>query len=66
MKRASIACSDTASDGAEMALLKACRSVVQVLDHEGKGDATGTEVVAQPREPAMPKPQPQQATWAPR
>ena len=33
---------------------------------EGKGDATGTEVVAHHQERAMPKPLSQQATWAPR
>ena len=47
-------------------LSKACESVAQALDHEGKSDATGTEVVTHLRERAMPKPQPQQATWVPR
>ena len=45
-------------------LLQACRSVAQALEHRGKGGATGTEAVAHPRERAMPKSQPQQATWA--
>ena len=42
--------------------LRACRSVAEALDHEGKGDATGTQVVAHPQERAMPKPHPPQAT----
>ena len=42
-------------------LLKACRSVSQALEHEGKGDAASTEVVAHPRDRAIPQPQPQQA-----
>ena len=28
--------------------LRACRSVAQALEHEGKGDATGTEGVGDP------------------
>ena len=39
-------------------LLGACRSVAQALEHEGKGDATGTEVVAHPQKRTMPKPHP--------
>ena len=39
-------------------LLRAYRSVAQALEHEGKDDATGTEVVAHPQERAMPKPHP--------
>ena len=38
--------------------MKACQSVAQALEHEGKGDATGTEMVAHPQERAMPEPQP--------
>ena len=45
---------------------KACRSVAQALEHEGKGDTTGAEVVAHSQERAMPMPQPQHATWVPR
>ena len=39
-------------------LLRECRSVAQALEHEGKGGATGTEVVAHPQERVMPKPPP--------
>ena len=42
--------------------MRACRSVAQTLDHEGKGDATGMEGVGDPPERAMPEPQRQQAT----
>ena len=45
-------------------LLEACRSVAQALAHGGEGDAIGTEMVAHFWERAMPKPQPQRATWA--
>ena len=41
---------------------RACRSVAQALEHEGNGDAAGTEGVGNPQERAMPKPRRRQAT----
>ena len=62
-----ISCSPTASHGRVWrCLLRACRSVAQALEHEGKGDATGTEGVGNPQERAMPTPHRRQASWAPR
>ena len=54
------------STAAWRCLLRACRSVAQALDHEGKGDATGTQVIGHPQERAMPKPHRRQAAWTPR
>ena len=45
-------------------LLKACGSVAQPLAHGGEGGATGTEMATHSWELVMPKPQPQQTTWA--
>ena len=45
-------------------LLKACRSVAQALAHDVEGGTTGTEMAAHSWDRAMPKPQPQRATWA--
>ena len=45
-------------------LVKACRSVAQALDHEGKRDAAGTQRPSGRWERAAPKPQPHQVTWA--
>ena len=45
-------------------LWMACWSIAQAFEHDGKRDASGTEVSAGAQERAMPEPQPHQATRA--
>ena len=48
-ERSPIGCSPTASHTAQRrCLLRAFRRVAQALEHEGKGNATGKQVVADP------------------